>query len=52
MQGPDEDVSIVVNALDRKFNVGLIKDRVAALKKLKEEFSVHSLIFAKFEAEE
>jgi hypothetical protein len=32
--------------------VGLIKDRVAALKKLKEEVSVQSLIYAKFESEE
>lgn len=47
----DETVSGILDLLDRSLSVGLINERVNALKKLKQEVSVHSLIFAKFEAE-
>ena len=49
--GVDEEISIVMGAVDRKYNINLIKERVAALTKFKEEISLHSLTYAKFESE-
>jgi hypothetical protein len=49
--GGDDEISIVMDALDRKYNIDLIKERVEALTKFKQEISIHSLTYAKFESE-
>ena len=41
-----------MDALDKKYNINLIKERVEALRKFKEEVSVHSLNYAKFESDQ
>ena len=47
----DEEISVIMDVLDKKYNIDLIKERVAALTKFKEEISIHSLTYAKFESE-
>ena len=49
--GADQDVSFIIDALEKNFNEGMIKDRLEAYRKLKEEVSVFSLKYAKFELE-
>ena len=42
----------MIQALEKRHNINLINERIEALKKFKEEVSVHSLTYAKFEAEQ
>ena len=43
---------MMIEALEKRHNINLINERIEALKKFKEEVSVHSLTYAKFEAEQ
>ena len=47
----DEDVSMMIDALEKNYNTEKINERLEALRKFKEEVSVFSLKFAKFESE-
>lgn len=42
----------MIQAIEKRHNINLINERIEALKKFKEEVSVHSLTYAKFEAEQ
>jgi len=48
----DEEISLVMDVLEKKYSVGLIKARVAALEKFKSEVCAFSLTYAKLEFEE
>ena len=50
--GADQDISATIDALDKDYNEDLIKERLEALRKFKEEVSVFSLKYAKFESEQ
>ncbi len=43
---------MMIQAIEKRHNINLINERIEALKKFKEEVSVHSLTYAKFEAEQ
>ena len=50
--GTDQDVSFIINELEKNYNEDLIKERLEAYRKFKEEVSVFSLKYAKFESEQ
>ena len=47
----NEEVSLMIGALEKNYNIDLIRERVEALRKFKEEVSVFSLKYGKFESE-
>ncbi len=48
----DEQVSIIIETLEKNYNEDMITERVEAYRKFKEEISVFSLKYAKFESEQ
>ena len=50
--GADQNIAAIIDALEKNYNEDLIKERLEAYRKFKEEVSVFSLKYAKFESEQ